>query len=219
MSQDHHHAYSSRAGPPPSSSAGHWSTQAPEVGPYPLVDSMAYSQDDLSPHDDPSMHMGSPSSMDQHVIGDNSYLGQGYLTSPISPPNGTMPGSPMPGSQFFNMMDPLAHGGDEIISAAIEEDKRRRNTAASARFRMKKKEREAELERTTKNMADRCDELQRRISKLETENRWLRELITERSRNRGRRPGQNRSVEDKDREKEGERASEQRQPRGMRIRK
>jgi hypothetical protein len=73
---------------------------------------------------------------------------------------------------------------EDLLSAAIEEDKRRRNTAASARFRMKKKEREAELERRSKEMNDRCTELQKRIGVLETENRWLRELITERSKNR-----------------------------------
>jgi hypothetical protein len=38
-------------------------------------------------------------------------------------------------------------------------------------------------------MNERFEELQKRISALETENRWLRELITERSRNRGRRGG------------------------------
>lgn len=78
---------------------------------------------------------------------------------------------------------------DDPANFAIEEDKRRRNTAASARFRQKKKEREADLERRANQMTDRCDELQKRIGALETENRWLRELITERSRNRGRRGG------------------------------
>jgi len=71
-----------------------------------------------------------------------------------------------------------------MISHAIEEDKRRRNTAASARFRLKKKEREAELERSTKDMSRHCEDLQKKVSELETENRWLRELITERGRNR-----------------------------------
>jgi hypothetical protein len=81
----------------------------------------------------------------------------------------------------------MGSGNDEPegeFKGAIEEDKRRRNTAASARFRLKKKEREADLEKKTKDMSSRCDELQKRIGALETENRWLRELITERSRNR-----------------------------------
>jgi len=41
------------------------------------------------------------------------------------------------------------------------EDKRRRNTAASARFRLKKKEREAALEKTSKELEFRVAELER----------------------------------------------------------
>ena len=91
------------------------------------------------------------------------------------------------------MIDPTLGSNEEFITAAIEEDKRRRNTAASARFRLKKKEREADLEKRTQEMSERCEELQKRISALETENRWLRELITERSRNRGGRRGREKS--------------------------
>jgi len=96
--------------------------------------------------------------------------------------------SPTATSTFniLNGADDSLSVADEVIGAAIEEDKRRRNTAASARFRMKKKEREADLEKRSREMTERCEELQKRIGALETENRWLRELITERSRNRGR---------------------------------
>jgi len=110
-------------------------------------------------------------------------------TNPSGPPNSGSFGILTPSST----VNPSASLGgasgedftDDVFSQAIEEDKRRRNTAASARFRLKKKEREAELERTTKSMNRRCDDLHKRVSELETENRWLRELITERSRNRG----------------------------------
>ncbi|KDN41527.1 hypothetical protein K437DRAFT_226706, partial [Tilletiaria anomala UBC 951] len=61
---------------------------------------------------------------------------------------------------------------------AIEEDKRRRNTAASARFRFKKKQREAALETTAKELRDRVQELEDENAKLKTELGWLRGLIT-----------------------------------------
>lgn len=63
---------------------------------------------------------------------------------------------------------------------AAEEDKRRRNTAASARFRVKKKQREQALERTAKELGDKAKELEKRVNKLETENEWLRGLVVDR---------------------------------------
>ena len=63
---------------------------------------------------------------------------------------------------------------------AAEEDKRRRNTAASARFRVKKKQREQALEKSAKDMSDKMQALEGRINQLETENKWLKNLITER---------------------------------------
>lgn len=70
---------------------------------------------------------------------------------------------------------------DEAARVAAEEDKRRRNTAASARFRIKKKQREQALEKTAKEMSDRVSVLESRIQQLETENTWLKGLITEKS--------------------------------------
>lgn len=64
---------------------------------------------------------------------------------------------------------------------AAEEDKRRRNTAASARFRVKKKQREQALERSAKEMSDKVNALENRIGQLETENKWLKNLITEKN--------------------------------------
>lgn len=61
---------------------------------------------------------------------------------------------------------------------AAEEDKRRRNTAASARFRVKKKQREQELEKKTKEMQDKVNSLETKVMQLEMENKWLKGLIT-----------------------------------------
>lgn len=68
---------------------------------------------------------------------------------------------------------------EDASRMAAEEDKRKRNTAASARFRIKKKQREQALEKSAKEMTDKVTMLEGRISALETENKWLKSLVTE----------------------------------------
>lgn len=60
---------------------------------------------------------------------------------------------------------------------SASEDKRRRNTAASARFRMKKKEREAALEGKAKELEMKVSELERECEGLRRENGWLKGLV------------------------------------------
>jgi len=57
------------------------------------------------------------------------------------------------------------------------EDKRRRNTAASARFRLKKKEREAALDARAQALEERVTSLERECEGLRRENGWLRGLV------------------------------------------
>ncbi|KAL4746611.1 hypothetical protein BDW72DRAFT_184546 [Aspergillus terricola var. indicus] len=100
------------------------------------------------------------------------------VSSSISPPNG----------QIGNNKYSTQISGDHIASAlnheehsrrAAEEDRRRRNTAASARFRMKKKQREQTLERTVRETTEKNASLEARVAQLEMENRWLKNLLTE----------------------------------------
>lgn len=70
---------------------------------------------------------------------------------------------------------------EEAAQIAAEEDKRRRNTAASARFRVKKKLREQTLEKTVKDTTARNAALEARVSQLEVENQWLKNLITDKN--------------------------------------
>ncbi|OJJ44793.1 hypothetical protein ASPZODRAFT_134929 [Penicilliopsis zonata CBS 506.65] len=70
---------------------------------------------------------------------------------------------------------------EEVARVAADEDKRRRNTAASARFRVKKKLREQTLERTVKETSEKNAALEARVSQLELENQWLKNLITEKN--------------------------------------
>ena len=72
---------------------------------------------------------------------------------------------------------------EEQTRLAAEEDKRRRNTAASARFRVKKKQREQALERSVKEATDKNSQLQAKVDQLEMENKWLKNLITEKTGN------------------------------------
>ena len=67
-------------------------------------------------------------------------------------------------------------GGEQ---ADGDDDKRRRNTAASARFRIKKKQREQALERTAKEMTEKAEHLETRVKELELEMKWLRSILLE----------------------------------------
>ncbi|KAF9050049.1 hypothetical protein BJ165DRAFT_1401857 [Panaeolus papilionaceus] len=60
---------------------------------------------------------------------------------------------------------------------SASEDKRRRNTAASARFRLKKKEREQALEGKAKELEIKVTELERECEGLRRENGWLKGLV------------------------------------------
>lgn len=70
---------------------------------------------------------------------------------------------------------------EEVSRKAAEEEKRKRNTAASARFRIKKKQREQALEKSAKEMTDKVTGLENKVSQLETENKWLKNLLVEKN--------------------------------------
>lgn len=67
--------------------------------------------------------------------------------------------------------------GSSTVGLSPSEDKRRRNTAASARFRMKKKEREAALEKRAQELETRVNALERECEGLRRENGWLKGLV------------------------------------------
>ncbi|KXN83622.1 Cytochrome c oxidase assembly protein COX19 [Leucoagaricus sp. SymC.cos] len=65
----------------------------------------------------------------------------------------------------------------EAEGTVIAEEKRRRNTAASARFRIKKKQRTTNLERTVSDLSGRAEELEKEVTDLRRENSWLKEIV------------------------------------------
>lgn len=112
----------------------------------------------------------------------------GYHIPAYSPPASTSPISPQfdkPAGEK-RKLDAITDSNstqavEEASRVAAEEDKRRRNTAASARFRVKKKQREQALEKTAKEMTEKVSVLESKVTQLEMENKWLKSLITEKN--------------------------------------
>ncbi|KAI0639036.1 hypothetical protein C8Q77DRAFT_1204598 [Trametes polyzona] len=122
-------------------------------------------------------------------------MGHGHTHSFVGGHFGTLPGpeQPMPGRE--GMMPPppppqpqpvsntpspeaAAHLDPAEVEAIVSaEDKRRRNTAASARFRIKKKQWTLNLERTISDLSGRVEELEREAAELRRENGWLKEIV------------------------------------------
>ena len=100
-------------------------------------------------------------------------------SNPVSPADSTSQSPAKPSLKRKSDASPLSL--EEQTRLAAEEDKRRRNTAASARFRVKKKQREQALERTVKEVNDKNAGLQAKIDQLEMENKWLKNLVMEKN--------------------------------------
>jgi hypothetical protein len=66
---------------------------------------------------------------------------------------------------------------EEVTADMIRLDKRRRNTAASARFRIKKKMREQTLQRTACEMTEKARFFENKVHELEREIKWLKDLL------------------------------------------
>ena len=117
-------------------------------------------------------------------------------------------------------------GQADLDDPAIAEDKRRRNTLASgklqhfrvaslstvilmkalvARFRIKKKHKIMELERSVVELEGRADDLEREASDLRRENGWLKEMLIMKGRRaRGQEGGVEESKESSDEDEEDE---------------
>jgi hypothetical protein len=99
-----------------------------------------------------------------------------------------------------NTTRPKASGsGSQAEQVGQLEDKRKRNTEASgnfnphfaekkritrykARFRLKKKERNLNLEQTISELSGRAEELEKEAENLRRENGWLKEIVVMKSR-------------------------------------
>ena len=86
-------------------------------------------------------------------------------------------GSPAPGTPNTLSSGSTFSSPSSLTPVSAAEDKRRRNTAASARFRLKKKEREAALESKAKDLESKVVDLERECEALRRENGWLKGLV------------------------------------------
>ncbi|GMG20285.1 unnamed protein product [Ambrosiozyma monospora] len=101
--------------------------------------------------------------------------------SSFSPVQSTSPQPYQTTSSLYSKSSPT---NSDTSTKATETDKRRRNTAASARFRIKKKMKEQEMERTLKELSDMSKNMEMKIQQLEMENRLLRNLVVEKGNQR-----------------------------------
>lgn len=72
-------------------------------------------------------------------------------------------------------------GSNSSKTSLTKDDKRRRNTAASARFRIKKKMKEQALQNTACEMTDKAKMMEQRVHELESEIKWLKALVVEKN--------------------------------------
>ncbi|GBC03041.1 hypothetical protein RclHR1_04960005 [Rhizophagus clarus] len=99
---------------------------------------------------------------------------------PSIPPNSRYYYPPQPVYMSHPYYNPNTFADPEYFAKFIaEEDKRRRNTAASARFRIKKKMREQALEKNAREMTTKAEILENRVKELEREIKWLKDLLIE----------------------------------------
>ncbi|KAF2868481.1 hypothetical protein BDV95DRAFT_460244, partial [Massariosphaeria phaeospora] len=89
------------------------------------------------------------------------------------PPNPNVYQTPYPDSTASS-----APSEDPIIVEA-DEDKRKRNQAASARFRQKKKQREQHMLEQSRDMHDKTRRLEGEVENLKRENTFLKKLLVE----------------------------------------
>ena len=115
------------------------------------------------------------------ILPQNSTFQSPISSSLLSPDGAGQSASGQHRSDTLSSTQSLQLPTDQHSRIAAEEDKRRRNTAASARFRVKKKQREQALERNVREVTDKNTALEAKIQQLETENKWLKDLITEKN--------------------------------------
>lgn len=82
-------------------------------------------------------------------------------------------------SASLQLSSPSSDDGSK--HADLVEVKRKRNTAASARFRIKKKLKEKQMEEHTRQLEDKLSTLEKKLKTLEMENKCLKKLILEKN--------------------------------------
>lgn len=86
-------------------------------------------------------------------------------------------------AQFDLPSTPYLNGTDLELpkQTEVNEIKRKRNTAASARFRVKKKLKEKQMEEQARKLQEKLSALEKKLRTLEMENKCLKQLILEKN--------------------------------------
>lgn len=79
------------------------------------------------------------------------------------------------------IISPESSSSPSVTSISAYEDKRKRNTAASARFRIKKKLKQQEMETKCKDLQDKVGGLEKKLLTLEMENKCLKNLVLQKN--------------------------------------
>lgn len=136
-----------------------------------------------------------PAAFQQYPAGpSSSHAGPAYPVPAALPPLGSYP-APW-GSSQQQPLNPFMFGlpaqaqpstsGEASTSHSPQsagppvntgDEKRRRNTEASARFRVKKKLKSVHLQRGIDDLTGRADDLEREAAELRRENSWLKEIV------------------------------------------
>ncbi|CAG8474162.1 10344_t:CDS:1 [Scutellospora calospora] len=158
--------------PPPTSSpkfTSAYPSPPPQIMPHGVIGNDALFPTQFSDTiADPLTCQSSPILSEQSAVCLTAAQQSGMVTPPMI----------MNGHNYYHpYSDMLDHGYAYRLIA--EENKRRRNTAASARFRIKKKMREQALEKTSKDMSAKAEMLENKVRELEKEIKWLKCLIIE----------------------------------------
>ncbi|KAI8083200.1 uncharacterized protein B0P05DRAFT_536463 [Gilbertella persicaria] len=88
------------------------------------------------------------------------------------------------GALSFSSIGSNGSQNSQKKSTLTKDDKRRRNTAASARFRIKKKMREQALQKTAYEMTEKAQMMESKVHELEREIKWLKALVVEKNETR-----------------------------------
>ncbi|PHH51979.1 Regulatory protein cys-3 [Ceratocystis fimbriata CBS 114723] len=115
-------------------------------------------------HDYTTAHTHATPPLSSFSPGDSTTTGLGVASTPSSSTNTGGPSS-------------SSIGGERLTA----EEKRLRNNSASARFRVKKKMQEKQLVQHTMESAEKLTQLQGKAQELERENKWLKNLVLEKS--------------------------------------
>jgi hypothetical protein len=112
---------------------------------------------------------------------------QDYPSSPTASPARQNSFVPLHSSQpLQDLLYPSSISpNSETVDLEEHDIKRLRNTAASARFRARKKLRDQRLERSARERKEKLAALEARIRELEAENKWLKSLAIEKYNTKG----------------------------------